>query len=98
MKDLIKNKPFVIGFIAGMFVFIMRNYREYSLEIMINCADCGRFFGYPFYFYQEGGLVPIKKILWLGLVADLVFVIIFSFVIGLFANYFWSKFTSKQLK
>lgn len=98
MKDLIKNRIFIIGLIAGIFVFIIRNYREYSLEIMINCADCGRGFGFPFYFYQEGGLVPIKKILWLGLVGDLAFAIIFSLTIGLICNFIWSKFSSQKLK
>lgn len=104
MKDWIKNKPFVIGFIIGFVLFLIVNFYtvKFSEEKFLT--------GFPLTFYawsvgffyldeknQWAENHFIQYYVWNG-IADLFIGIIFSFIFGLVFKFIWSKFTPKHLK
>lgn len=99
MKNLIKNKAFDIGFIIGMFLFILINLWVEKIRRGTGiCFDCVEEYGFPFFYLETGGNPSFMKILWIGLIGDIFIAIFFSFIIGLIFKFLWSKPSSKQLK
>jgi hypothetical protein len=89
---------FTFGVIFGIFILIGANYLSYLNNTNFTCDDCGWSFGFPLPFYQEGGFISFKEILWTGLIINILVGLIFSFVIGLIFSFAWSKITAKSLK
>ena len=89
MKSLIKSKKFRVGVLIGIILIILLNIffpsgRHYDPSFTYN-------FGFPFTFYQSGheemeGGSSISRILWLGLIGNLLFTIFISFLAGLSLN------------
>lgn len=97
MKKLIKSSIFMVGFLCGipMFLFSMVTLDR---QDQIICFDCQMPVGFPFAYYQSEGFVEPARYLWFGLIGDVVFGIIFCFMIGLIFKFVWEKFTAKKLK
>lgn len=99
MKDLVENKAFVFGFLFGILLFfLIGGTIESRRRGTTICFDCVEEYGFPFTYLETGGFVSITKILWLGLIADVLIAITFSFLIGLIFKFIWSKFTSNELR
>jgi hypothetical protein len=53
--------------------------------------DCGWRFGFPFPFYEYGGFVTNEAVLWLGLLADIGFMLVFVVWSGVLVRYLASR-------
>lgn len=104
IKELIKNKAFFIGFFSGM-VFLI----SFTIHLFFNslCHHCVRTAGFPFVFWEQfsgtlyfspGAEISsdnFEHFFILNLIADVLFAIIFSFIMGLFFNFIWLKLTKR---
>jgi hypothetical protein len=95
MNKFLQSVAFNLGFIVGVLLFIGINF--YSLSINYRgCIDCFGESGFPFLWMDQGWF--LQRILWLGLIADVLFGIISSFVMGLIFYSLWSKLLAPKLK
>lgn len=105
MKKLFQSRAFIIGFISGVLFLIVINCLNY-LSNRGSIIGEPFSFGYPFDLYKgqayklrwENGFVNFGEILYLGLIADILFTIILSVLIGLIFKFIWSKFAERKLK
>ncbi len=92
MSKLFKNKVFRSGFLVGLIISAVVNYVDYIGKANINLpTHTKNEFGFPFDFYRWGGYVSEVEILWLGLIANILIAIIFSFLLGLISSLFGRK-------
>ena len=92
MKTIVRDKIFSLGFTLGILIFITFNYLNYLHNVCSDTVDdCGWSFGFPFHFYSEGGFFTFREIIWSGLIANILFALIASLLIGLVFNYFGLK-------
>ena len=93
MKDLIKNKAFIAGFLIGILLIILLNIflptERYDFNNLYS-------YGFPFAFYQSGyeereGGEYIEIILWLGLLGNLFFALLISSLAGLSLSFLTDK-------
>ncbi len=90
MKNFQKN-AFSFGFYIGILFFIVLNI--YSLAANYGgCIDCYGDFGIPF--TLGDGDIKFGRFIWVGLIADILFALIASFIIGLVLKWAWLKFNS----
>lgn len=94
MKKHTSNIAFHLGFWSGILLFIGLNF--YSLAANYGgCMDCYGDFGVPF--TLGDGNFKFLEFIWLGLIADIIFALVFSFAIGLTCKFVWAKFTSRRI-
>ena len=62
------------------------------------CLHCIREIGFPFYFYETGSIAHYKKILWFGLIADIIIAISASIGIGFIFHIITTKLFKCSLK
>ncbi len=100
MKNLIKNSVFIRGFLCGLplFIFLTSVIEWDNKNRVESCYACEMTKGFPFAYYNKGVLVGTGRLLWFGLIADILIAIVFSLVIGLIFKVVWEKFTAKRLK
>ena len=96
MKDLIKSNMFIAGFISGIFLFLCVN-----VYITIGiCYHCVKYLGFPIVFYEDFRGIASEPILHRfflsNLIADILAMFIFSFVLGLVFKFIWSKTVSRR--
>ena len=104
MKKLLQDKALVCGFLVGFSMCVIINL--YTIIIFGNLGtvkDNGFGFGiytmgFPFYWYEYITNLGTGWILYLGIVADILFALIFSFAIGLIFKFVWSKISARKLK
>lgn len=81
MKDFIKSKIFVSGFLVGIFVILLLNF-----VLPTEKYDGLDRFGFPFSLwqgaYEDHGGNYITEISWLGLIGDLVFALFIGALAG----------------
>lgn len=95
MSKLFQRNAFNLGFWVGILVFIGLNF--YSLNANYGgCIDCYGKFGIPFPLMDSGLL--LQRILWIGLIADILIALIFSFAVGLIFKFVWEKLMMKKLR
>jgi hypothetical protein len=92
MYKFFQKNAFILGSVLGFLFLIAANYVSYFSNTHFMCDDCGWGFGFPFHLYMEGGFFSFKEILWLGLFADILIAIAFSFLIGLTFKFVRSKY------
>ena len=101
MKSLIKNKPFVFGFVFGIFLMIIANiidyfvahdrYAKYGPTIS---HDTGPDWGVPFTIY--GNLYfdfSLGNLVW-----DIITIILFSLIAGFIFKFVCSKIKARNLR
>ena len=93
MKNRNLNTAFYLGFWSGILLFIGLNY--YDFVTSYRGWDSFGTFGIPFTFKDGGDL--FANIVWLGLVADILFALVSSFIFGFIFKFVWLKFTSRRL-
>jgi hypothetical protein len=87
MWTRIRTKAFAVGFSGGLILLVAVNIYEYTIMIETECFDCLLGFGFPFRLY-ESGIFHLERILWLGLIADVLIAILVSVGIGLLCHSF----------
>lgn len=70
------------SFLISSIAFGSLNYAHFHR--VAYCTDCFVFYGLPFTFVREGGFVGTTSILWSGLFADLLAVVVVSLVLAEF--------------
>jgi hypothetical protein len=76
-----KYKIYAVSFLIVLVLFIIANYYSY-LQMKYPCIDCSAEFGFPFRIWVEGGMVGVKRILWEGLLADLLIASCAGMILG----------------
>jgi hypothetical protein len=72
--------------------FLIAN--SYLLRQEYKCFDCMHAFGFPLFFYEEGGFLGLKIFLWRGVVVDLFFLL----VIAAGISWGWKRFYLRRHK
>lgn len=98
MKNLIRNRAFQIGFCLGMLAFLYLNIFSYlNRKELVKLEISGPSWGLPLYLVSADAMWN-SEIETFGVVFDIIFWLVCSFILGLVFNFIWSIFTSEQLK
>lgn len=99
MKDLVKNKIFVIGLFFGLIIWGISNITLSGFTQTISgCLASGKAHGFPFTYVDECHNPTFMRINFGGLILDILLMIITCVIIGLLFKFIWSRFQAKQLK
>lgn len=99
MKELIRNKSFVLGFIFGLIIIGLLNKFTADFSQVVTWHCYRELYGFPFLQYERcDGDITYTHLYWLGVIGNILFAITFSFILGLIFKSIWSKFSSKNLK
>ena len=95
MNKFYSNKAFKLGIFVGIFIYI--SIYAYNSPPARNrlCFDCYEVSGFPFNSYESGTILHLDRTLWFGQIANVLFAILFVFIVGLISNFVWSKKISK---
>ncbi len=94
MSKFFRETTFNIGFTIGILLFIGLNF--YSLDANYGgCIDCFGESGFPFSWMDRGWF--LQRILWFGLIVDILITIISSFILGLVFRFVWLKIAPQKL-
>lgn len=99
MKNLIKNKAFVVGFLIGLLLVGLIN--KFTADFSQITEECmyRHLYGFPFLQYEScDGLITVNHIFWFGFLGNILFALFSSFLTGLIFKFVWSKITSKNLR
>ena len=96
MKNLIKNKPFIFGFVFGIFLMILANIYLAIIDIANFCSDCYLTLGFPYPIYRNSAISGFEKFVWTSILPNILITIIFSFLIGLLFKFVLLKIISKK--
>jgi len=91
MQNLPRSKFFKFGFSWGIFSFILFNCFLYVSENGLHECHAFHIVGFPFRIYQWEQFVWMEKILWTGIIGNLVFGILVSVLFGLILHWFMNK-------
>jgi hypothetical protein len=86
-----RYKSFLVGLAVGLVPFVCANvygYLSMGSPGGAACNDCSVSFGFPFPLWVEGGFVSVKRILWGGLLADLLIAVVVGVTLGLILSTF----------
>ena len=92
LPDLVSTKQFLVGFTGGLLLFVAVNVRSYWMNpCFYEHGWCGFGFpfecGYGFPFGPTARLLPFdSKIMWGGLVANVLVAVMASVLIGILSN------------
>lgn len=98
LRDLIKSRFFIIGFLVGISLLICLNVFSYVQNQDVRCSDCMEFYGFPFTFVGHGGFVTHTLISWYALSKNILVLLVIGFYIGFFVNLIQTKLSAKNLK
>ncbi|HEX7316169.1 MAG TPA: hypothetical protein VF297_19840 [Pyrinomonadaceae bacterium] len=79
-------KLFLVGLAIGLTPFVAANvygYLRMGSTGSAACNDCSVSFGFPFPLWVEGGFVSVKRVLWAGLLADVLIAVVAGVILGM---------------
>ena len=76
------SRSFVVGFLAGMSLFVIANVYSYSQMNDFDIADLVHEFGWPFPLYRSGTILHLDNIIWGGLVTNISTAVLASLIVG----------------
>ncbi len=85
--NITRSKAFNVGFLIVLLLFAAANIYSYDWMLEQECFDCIKSFGLPFSLYETGTIHHITRILWDGLIADVLIAISASMGVGLFCKW-----------
>ena len=101
MLNTVRSKPFLVGFFLGLLFSLAANIYTYddgagvfgkdNAAQMVECFDCIRRFGWPFRLHQSGTIMHVDEILWIGLSADVFFVVCACTIIGALTHLLFNR-------
>jgi hypothetical protein len=74
--------PFFLGFTSSLIIFAFIFIIDFRHKFDGMCFDCDNDFGWPFRVYQSGGLIHATKILWDGVLANALVVVLVGILLG----------------
>lgn len=98
MSNLFQSRPFNVGILCGLVLLAAVNYYSYLISGKSQTSHSVQKFGFPFTVYEYGGSVTFERILWFGLIADILIAVIFSLIVGLIFKLIGVKFTTREFK
>jgi hypothetical protein len=108
MRYLFKNKVFRLGFLVGVAILILLNLYQIFGTSHPPCHHCVDWLGFPLPFYQEyitsckvgdGSFgCYVGEFTLVGTILNIFITVLFSFFVGLFFKFVWSKFFSQKLQ
>jgi hypothetical protein len=98
MKNLIKNRAFQIGFCLSILAFLYLNLFSYINRYeLVRLEITGPSWGYPLYLVTADGMWN-SEIEIFGILFNLIFWLVCSFIIGLTFKLIWSKLSANKLR
>lgn len=91
MNEIFKSNFFRVGFWFAFLTFILFNFFLYVSENGVHDCHVFHIVGFPFRFYQWGKFAAMEKTLWLGIIGNLIFGVLASFLCGLFRHWIMNK-------
>ena len=88
VRTRIGTRAFAVGFFTGLAFIIATNMYGYNRMREAECFDCIQGFGFPIRLYESGTILHLERILWYGLIADVLVAISIGAVIGLLCHFF----------
>lgn len=84
VKDYFQNTQFIFGFLLSLVFVVLINLIEFDFKYSgPNCLDYFYEKGFPFYYSQRCDSPTFSKVLWFGLIGNIVFSIIVCSLVGL---------------
>ena len=80
VRERRKIDQFSTGMLVSAFIFGLLNYVQFHRPGV--CDDCFRSYGVPFTAYQSGGFVTVAVLVWPGIVADVLVMLVVGIAIG----------------
>ncbi len=100
MSKLHSNKAFKLGIYCGILIYFVVYIIVYAHNLPPKhddlCFDCDVPSGIPFTSYVPGNSVTETRIVWLGLIANILAAIFFILGVGLISNFIASKIFSQE--
>jgi len=93
MSKLFPETAFNLGFVIGILLFFAFNYYSLSANYSGRIDGFGES-GFPFSWMDSGWF--LQRILWIGLIANILVAATFSFIVGLIFKSIWSKISSRR--
>ena len=81
-----RTRLFLVGLAVGLAPFAAANaygYLGMGSTGSAACNDCSVSFGFPFALWVEGGFVSVRRVLWAGLLADVLIALAAGVILGL---------------
>lgn len=81
-----RSKLFLAGLAVGIVPFVVANVNSYLRMGSTGgaaCNDCSVSFGFPFPLWVQGGFVAVTRVLWAGLLADVLIAVSVGVILGL---------------
>ena len=96
---MIKNKSFIFGALSGLLIIgILHKFTADFSQVTEECMF-RQLFGFPFLQFEKcEGDISFTHIYWLGMFGNILFAIVFSFLVGLVFKFVWSKLASQKLR
>ncbi len=95
MSFISKHKPFFVGLLVVLITFSIFFVVHYRAKFDGLCMDCDNDFGWPFRVYQSGGLMHATKIIWNGIIANLIIALASGTIIGMVCQLIWTRKSGK---
>lgn len=90
MSKFFRSRIFIFGFFVGFIIFFLITDYVDKKDRGI-CFDCEEKFGFPFYFLETGGQAFSERYILSGLIGNILFALICSFILGLIFKFVWQK-------
>jgi hypothetical protein len=89
-----KGIYFKLGFFLSLICFLSANFYSY-INLDYFCLDCKIHFGFPLRLWETGGFLTQTRIIWIGLIVDVLVALFVSICVGWgFQQIFRGKVTS----
>jgi hypothetical protein len=73
---ILARQNLLLGLCVSAFLFAALNWGEVSRPV--TCLDCDSAYGLPFTFYRAGGFAHDQRLIWEGIIGDLLLVLGFG--------------------
>ena len=83
--------PFFLGFTASLIIFAWIFIADYRQKVNWMCFDCDNDFGWPFRVYQSGSMIHETKVLWDGVLANALIVVLVGILLGTLFQFIYKK-------
>jgi hypothetical protein len=80
---------FAFGCVVSVTACVYLNWHSY-LNAQCSIYDCYWTCGFPFALYEAGTWVGISRVLWLGLIADIVVALLVGLILARVFRYLWA--------
>lgn len=91
MKNFIFNKAFQLGFWIAFVSVVIFNLATFLVPTEARIHHYMNRVGFPAAFYEWGGNPYVERILYYGLIADILIALCYGLLVGSFLSYIWLR-------